>query len=151
MKKYALLLFLVLGMSTTTWGLSFACVQVTPECPSCEENITICVSGCIPGDCYIADSQVCVRGSIITVDIYMCCEYKCEPPYSTTFNQCLDLGALCPGWYSVMAKVHCTDMGACGPFCTCPTGICATGSAFFRVCCDDPCWPWWPCAPPCGP
>ena len=148
MKKYALLLFLVLGMSTTTWGLTFACVQVTPNSPSCDDDITICVSGCIPGNCAVVDSRVCVKGSIITVDIYMECDCQCAPPYATKYNECFDIGFLCPGRYTVMARVHCADLGGCGLLCSCPGGVCAVGSAPIHVCCANPCWPWyWPCLP----
>lgn len=148
MKKCALLLLMVLGISTTAWGSSFACVEVSPDCPSCEDDITICVSGCVPGDCAIDDVEVCVKGSIIYMDIYMCCDCDCEPPYSTKFDVCEDIGSLCPGAYAVIAQVHCAgcDCDPCsGP---CRPGVCALGSAFFRVCCDDPCGPWYP---PCGP
>lgn len=146
MKKYALLLSMVLALSTSAWGGSFVCVQVSPDDPSCDTDITLCASGCVPGDCSVMDVQVCVKGSIILMDIHMDCTYDCAPPYSTTFNECVNIGKLCPGAYAVLAMVHCSDVGDCAP--CCGGGVRAMGTAYFDVCCENPCWPWYrPCQP----
>ena len=148
MKKYALLL-MMLAVTSTAWGGPFACVQVSPADPSCESEITICVSGCLPGNCEVTDTEVCIQGGIITVDIHMCCSCECAPPYSTKFNECMNIGSLCPGAYVVIAKVHCHDCGQCSKFGQ--TRVGAVGVAFFDVCCADPCMPWYrPCAPGAG-
>ncbi len=146
MKKQALLLLIVLGMSTTAWG-AFACVTV-PPCTPCDELVCINVKACIPYDCEIVgDPVVCVRGNMVIVDIsYSCEDCACGGKTEVNKNVCVDL---CPGAYSVLVKVS-VDC-ECWPF---GPRVAAIGSAFFKVCCNVPCpspgcVPQSPCS--CGP
>jgi hypothetical protein len=143
MKKQALLLLLVLGISTTAWG-SFACVTV-PACTPCDEQVCINVKACIPYDCeMVGEPIVCVRGSMVIVDIcYSCQDCVCGGKTVVNENACVDL---CPGVYSVLVRVSVDcDCWSFGP------RVSAIGSAFFKVCCDDPCpSPGCPTQSPCN-
>jgi len=134
MKKQALLLLLVLGISTTAWG-SFACVTV-PPCAGCCEDVTINVKACLPYECDPAGPpKVCVRGNMVIVDICYECE-DCECGGCTLVDKNVTV-ALCPGAYSVLVRVSVDcECWKFGP------RVSAIGSAFFKVCPCDPCWPW---------
>lgn len=147
MKKHVLLFLIVLGLSTAAWG-SFACVT-PPACAVCCEEATINVRACIPYDCEVAcDPVVCVRGNMVVIDIYLECE-DCKCGGCTLVNEDVSV-SLCPGTYSVLAKIHVQ----CDSGCLSYTKIGAMGSASFKVaCCDPCCWPWWPSwfCNPCQP
>jgi len=129
MKKYGLLLMVVLVMSSTAWG-GMARVM-TPKCAPACEPVWAHVKACLPYECEEHCTTVCVRGNMIIVDMLYTCE-DCSCGGATCVDKCVDLGDLCPGMYSVVVRIHC----ACG---CCPRPrICALGSSFFRV---VPCLP----------
>jgi hypothetical protein len=133
MKKQALLLLIVLGISTTAWG-SFAYVTV-PPCTPCGEQVCINVKACIPYDCEIVGTPlVCVRGHMVVVDIcYNCLECACGGKTVVGEDVCVDL---CPGVYSVLVRVSVDcDCWSFGP------RVSAIGSAFFKVGFCEPCPP----------
>ena len=133
MKKQALLLLLVLGLSTTAWG-AFACVTV-PPCAGCCEEATINVKACLPYDCELeGPATVCVRGNMVVVDICYECE-DCVCGGCTLVDETVEV-ALCPGAYSVLVRVS-VDC-ECWPF---GPRVSAIGSAFFKVCPCGPCCP----------
>ncbi len=135
MKKYGLLLLMVLAMSTPAWAGPFACVTVDRCVPACED-VSINVKACLPfRDCVLQDTDVCVRGALILVDMYFCCP-SCRCGGATCVDEDVVVeGGLCPGMYIVLVRIHC----ACGGPCCFRPRICAMGSAFFQaVCCDQP-------------
>ena len=71
MKKYALLLLLVvLAMSSTAGAYCRVCLMVDPAKPTCEtEQIMLKGKICVPGDCEIVGVNACRRGRVITVDV----------------------------------------------------------------------------------
>jgi hypothetical protein len=145
MKKYTLLLLLVLGISTTAWG-GFACVNV-PACTPCEEDVQINVTACIPYDCDCpAEIRHCVRGNMVLVDIdYTCHGCTCGGKKEVNKNVVVPL---CPGIYSVLVRINVDCDDDCWPF---GPRVAAIGSAFFKVCCNDPCpSPWCPTPYPCA-
>jgi hypothetical protein len=145
MKKYTLLLLIVLGVSTTAWG-SFACVTV-PPCTPCADDVCIGVTACLPYNCSGEPIvEYCVYGNMVLVDIlYTCEDCACGGRTAVDTGVCVPL---CPGVYSVLARVSVECESGC--WATGPR-VSAIGSAFFKVCCDNPCpSPW--CLPqyPCG-
>lgn len=127
MKKYGFLLVMVLMMSTTAWG-SLASVWTCPESPDCDDMVKVYVKACVPGDCEVACVKKMCIGNMIIVDIYLDCMCACG---STQISEYKCIGKLCPGTYSVFARVWCSH-GGCRP------RVCALGSTFFRV---APCCP----------
>ena len=135
MKKYGLLLLMVLVTSTTAWAGPFACVTVDRCVPACED-VTINVKACIPyrGCELIGEPEICVRGGLILVDMY----YACPDCYCGGAT-CIDESpvvedGLCPGMYIVLVRIHCVCCGPCGF----RPRICAMGSTFFQaMCCDQ--------------
>jgi len=125
MKKYGLLLAMVLVMSTTAWGgIASVCV---PKCNCACEPVYAHVETCLPyDDCELHCTNVCVRGNMVIVDmLYVCADGACGG--ATCVDECVDLGEFCPGMYSVIVRINC----ACG--CCARPRICALGSTFFRV------------------
>lgn len=146
MKKHVLLFLIILGLSTTAWG-GFACVT-PPACAVCCEPATINVRACIPYNCVVVDDpDVCVRGNMVVVDIYLSCQ-DCECGGCTMVDEEVSV-ALCPGTYSVIARIHVECSSDCWPS---RPRVGAMGSAFFKVSCGDPCGsPYWPPSWPCCP
>ncbi len=135
MKKYGLLLLVVLAMSTAAWAGPFACVTV-PRCvPACEE-ITVITNACLPFDCELAGPpRVCIRGALIMVDWDFTCDNCMCGPATCIKDAPATVGPLCPGMYIVLVRINCQ---CCGPCCLFRPRICAMGSAFFQaVCCDQ--------------
>jgi hypothetical protein len=143
MKKYALLMLIVLGTSTVAVAGPWACVDV-PKCVCSGDNVTIKVGACLQGTFSSCMKVVpCVQGNLILVDIYLTRTDKCLG--SLQLCKPVDLKTLCPGLYSVVARIYVKDVGDCPPL----GGVCAlaaVGSAYFNVKCCDPCcspFPWW--------
>ncbi|MBN1360980.1 MAG: hypothetical protein JW993_10325 [Sedimentisphaerales bacterium] len=144
MKKYALLALIVLGTSTAAWAAPWACVDV-PAVVCGDTDVIIKVGTCIPGTFEgCPEVKWCVKGSIIQVDMYLkridAChdaKYLCKD---------INLKKLCPGPYTVIARVYVKDVGPC------PFGginvLTAVGYKCFtaKSCnpCCAPCWPVWP-------
>jgi len=148
MKKYALYLLIVLGMTTTSWG-AFACV-VVPACTPCDENVRIDFTACIPYNCDdTPEVDYCVRGNMVVVDIvYDCEDCRCGGRTTVRKHVCVPL---CPGVYSVLVRISVNCDDGCWSF---GPRVAAIGSAFFKVCSCDPCpspWslPQWPCGGCC--
>jgi len=132
MKKYGLLLLMVLAMSTPAWAGPFACVTVDRCVPACAP-VTINVRACIPYNCVPAGMSYCIRGGLIIVDLdYDCENCMCGGATCVDEDVVIDSG-VCPGMYIVLVRVN----AACpGPCCFRPR-ICAMGSAFFGAHCSD--------------
>lgn len=160
MKKTALILFLVLGLSTTALGYCPVCVSVDPACPSCEDSVALSITTCAPGDCEVADVQVCTSpcSHIITVNVLLNCTCA-QGCTSLTIDESVDsdlnLDTLPCGLYAVVVKVYrqCTDGCCCNP-CGCPPVFCGMAMKSFKVVCDCCgcypcrcmfCWPCWCC------
>ena len=141
MKKHALLILIVLGVSTAAWAGPWACVDV-PACVCSDQCVAVKVGACIPGQFNECQTRVesCVQGGFIFVDIYLTRYDKCQG--SLNLCESVQVGTLCPGVYSVVARVYVKDVGPCTlPFLR-PV-LTAIGSANLRVvCCDPCCWPW---------
>lgn len=149
MKKYALLLLIVLGVSTTAWG-GFACVTVPATTP-CDQEVCMNFQACLPYDCTDTPAvDYCVRGNMVIVDIvYQCADCTCGGRTAVNEDLCLDL---CPGVYSVLVRISVDCADACWDF---GPRVSALGSAFFKVCSCEPCAsPWclpeYPCGDCCG-
>lgn len=148
MKKYALLMLIVLGISAPVWGCTRASV-CTPECVSCTDCVKVTVRACIPGDCDLARIKKSVVGNIVLVDICVKCECpcgcSCTCPGVTRIREEVCLGKFCPGIYSVIANVYCKNVDECCPHCKSLLGNsvipCASGAGFFHV--RGCMWPWW--------
>ena len=131
MKKYGLLLLMVLASSTTAWG-AFACVEAPKYACPCED-VYINVSACLPFECEPCyDTKVCVRGNMVIVDMYFYCE-DCKCGGATCIDECVNIGEFCPGMYSVIVRIHCKCLDP-GCYRMKRARICALGSTFFRVC-----------------
>ena len=130
MKKYGLLMVIVLAMSTAAWAGPFACVMV-PRCvPACEE-VKIHVKACLPFDCDDEPCiRVCRRGGFVLVDILYDCD-DCCCGGATCVDGCVDIGEFCPGRYIVIVRIYCQCGGPC---CYMPR-VCAMGSASFTARC----------------
>lgn len=135
MKKYGLLVLIVAAMSTTAWASPFASVKA-PECAPACEDVMVHVDACLPYDCEEMCTKVCVRGNMIIVDMFYGCE-DCKCGGATCISECVNVGELCPGMYSVVVRIYCKCEGSC---CSRPR-VCALGSTFLRVGCDGPCMP----------
>ena len=135
MKKYVLLLLMLSATGKTAWG-AIADVMPPEEACACED-LYIQVSTCIPYDCEPHYTRVCVRGSMIIVDMYYACD-DCRCSGATCIDECVNIGDFCPGVYAVIVRIYCV----CGDPCCCARPrICALGSTFFRVemcCTPDP-------------
>ena len=154
MKKYALLFLMLLGISSTAFGICRIGVDVA-EPVICEAE-TISVSGyiCCTGDWELDNYEVSRIGSQIYVDVYLNCTCltgcKCEEGEAD-----LDIPG-CPldcGLYVLVVRVWCTYEGcACYPY-SCLSQPLLKGMAMrsFKVCCDQcGCYPCrcgltWPC------
>ncbi len=142
MKKYALLMLIVLGTSTVAWAGPWASISVPPGVCS-GQPVTITVGACLQGQ-YTCDQPVdwCVHGNLIIVDIHLTRVNACHD----ALQLCKDVNImrLCPGTYSVVARIYVRDKGLCGK-----PGMyvmSAVGSTWFNVKCCNPCgspFPWW--------
>ncbi len=148
MRKYALLMLIVLGIGAPAWSATRARV-IIPDCVSCWDCVKVTVRACVPAECEVACVKKSILGNIILVDIYLKCECQCGCgcPYPRTTQICekVYLGKFCPGIYSVIANVYCRNVDKCCPQCKSllgsPTLPCAAGAGFFRV--RGCTWPWW--------
>jgi len=151
MKKYALLLLLVLGMSSVALGYCKVDVSVGPTV--CGEPLKAQVKICCTGQWTVAGKKTTVYGNMIYLDVRLKCTspcgYKCAGPQEVKL---LDK-AKC-GWYAVAVRVW-MDYSECNcwPYCMYPQPVfCGIGTAFSMVCCADCgcypccCWCYWPCA-----
>jgi hypothetical protein len=161
MKRHALLLLLVLAMSTTALGSIRVGVKPTPCRPTCDDIVCVDLCGCLPGT-YVPDGDpvICRIGNIWFVDIY----WNQTSCLNTTrlelvYPDGVCIGQVCPGPHSVFVTVYCRQGMDCAQPCIGGSRVCAIGSTSFRASCD-PCWdccmPCWPCQPcypwgPCGP
>lgn len=149
MKKCALLMLIVLGISAPAWGVNRVAVCV-PGCVTCKDCVKVMVQACIPGDCDVMCSKSRVLGNIILVDVFVKCKCQCgcscKCPGVTPICERVRVGKLCPGIYSVIANVYCKNIDTCCPKCqsllgSSPAIPCATGAGFFRVLgCIWPSW-----------
>jgi hypothetical protein len=138
MKKYAMLLLVVLMLSTSAWASTLAYVTVSPACPNCVDNVCINVLACVPKACTVTEVDSCVRtNNMILVDIYLECP-DCSCGGSTKVDETVCVGDLCPGTYFVVARVYWS--GAC---CKSTPTAAAVGSTVFKVSCATCAWPWW--------
>jgi hypothetical protein len=148
MRKYALLLLIVLGIGAPAWGVTQASVCV-PGCVSCNTYVKATVRACIPGNCEVVSAKSRVLGNVILVDVFVKCKCPwqgpCAWPGVTPICKEVPLGKFCPGIYSVLANVYCLNVDTCCPQCRSllgtPTIPCATGAGFFRV--YGCFWPLW--------
>lgn len=142
MKKCALLMLLVLGVATVASANPWAQVGVKPVVSACE-NVCVTVTACIPGTFKCPPKvEWCVRGGIVLIDIYLERTDKCKD--ALCLKQEVNIKKLCPGTYSVIARVYVKDVAPCSPFTL--HRVSAMGSAWFKVVPSDPyCppWPWW--------
>jgi hypothetical protein len=131
MRKYVLLLLIVLATGTTAWG-TIASVMPPEDACACEE-LYIHVGTCLPYECDARCTKVCVRGSTVIVDMYYGCE-DCKCGGATCIDGCVNIGEFCPGVYSVIVRIYCMCEDSC---CCRRPRICAFGTTFFRVaaCC----------------
>ena len=144
MKKCALLMLIVLGTSTVAWAGPWACIDVQKKCWCSGEDVKVHVGACLPGTFDTCQTKIvpCVQGNLILVDVYLTRTDTCLG--SLRLCEPVDLKTLCPGLYSVVARIYVRDVGPCGR-----PGMylmSALGSAQFRVKCCDPCcspFPWW--------
>jgi hypothetical protein len=148
MRKYAVVLLIVLGLSTGAWAGLRACVSVSPHCPTCQDDVWLAVSAEVPGQCYVADIKTCIQGGSIVATIILDCD-DCSG--CTSIDQTVDLGTLCPGLYIAFVKIVANPPDCGCPDCCGPCGGCldmprlvAVGATNFRVTCANSCWPWWP-------
>ncbi len=154
MKKYALLLLLVLGMSSVALGYCKVDVSIGPT--ACGEPLRAQVKVCGTGQWAVAGTKTTVYGNTIYFDVRLkctsLCSCTCRGPESVKL---LDK-AKC-GMYAVVVRVW-MDYSECGcwPYCMFPQPVfCGMGSAFTQVYCPQcgcfPCWGW--CPPPnnCAP
>lgn len=159
MKKTALLLLLVLGLSSTALGYCPVCVSVGPACPSCDDLVALSIEACVAGTCTVPPCNVkvcanpCTR--IITVEVVAECTCTCGCTHLTLSGDGLDIDPLPCGMYMVVVKVYrqCTDGCCCNP-CGCPPVFCGMAMKSFKVVCDCCgcypcrcrfCWPCWCC------
>ncbi|MBN1361194.1 MAG: hypothetical protein JW993_11400 [Sedimentisphaerales bacterium] len=151
MKKYALLMLLVLGMSSVAMGICKVDVCVNPV--RCGEpviaNVKICCSGQWTS---AAQHKVTPCGSIIYLDVYLKCTSRCGCMCSGPREVPLLREARC-GLYMVLVRVWMDYSDClCWPcFSFCQPILSGMGSTTFKVCCEDcGCWPCcclfqWPC------
>ena len=126
MKKYGLLLMIVLAASTTTWG-SLASVWTCPKSPNCGDTVKVYVKACVPGVCEVVCVDKTCVGNMIIVDVYLDCLRACD---STEVCEEKCIGELCPGMYSVFVRIWSSYGG-------CRASVAALGLTFLRVapCC----------------
>jgi len=155
MKRYALLFLMLLGISSTAFGICRIGVDVAE--PVLCDATTISVSGyiCCTGEWEFDSYDVSQFGSQIIVDVYLNCTSltgcNCVP-----VEEPLDLELNCPlhcGLYVLVVRVWFTYEGcACYPYCCLPQPL-LRGMAMtsVKVCCDEcGCYPCccgltWPC------
>ncbi len=155
MKKYALLLLMVLGISSTAFGMCRIGVDVDGPVMCGDESIPVSGYLCCAGEWEFEDYDLRQFGSQIQVDVYLNCTSlagcNCE-----SVEEPIDLELDCPtrcGLYVLIVRVWCSYEGpACYPYC-CFSQPLLRGMAMtsFKVCCDDcccfpcRCGPVWPC------
>ncbi len=158
MKKTALFLLLVLGLSSTALGYCSVCVNV--QNMECGTDI-LQVSGrlCCTGDWEVDDYCVKRIGNQVYVDVYLECTSLCGCTCEVVDEPVeLDLPGDCPlkcGLYTLVVRVWCTYEGcACYPYnMFCQPIFCGMAMDSFQVVCDCcGCYPCrcafcWPC---CG-
>jgi hypothetical protein len=138
MKKYALLLLLVLAPSTVAWAGS-TCIQVNPANPTCTDDVYLTVLSCIP----LVGTVTCVDYRVSTSNMIYVNVYLTYDPYqrggSTKVDETVNIGDLCPGSYMVLARVYCSP-DSCSP----RYATWGLGATVFKVTCGtcpQP-WPW---------
>jgi len=139
MKKYMWLLVLVLGMSTTAWGVCR--VEIDVEEPVCAGDTSLTFSGriCCSGQWeFDGDPAITQFGNLIYMDVYLNCTCmrgcKCE---ETEGEELILPQGLCPGLHMLIVRVWCTY--ECWPYCMFDRPFfCGMGATYFRV---------WPCCP----
>ncbi|HPC95226.1 MAG TPA: hypothetical protein PLU87_09800 [Sedimentisphaerales bacterium] len=158
MKKTALILFLVLGLSGTALGYCPVCVSASPACPSCDDPVALTIQTSVPGTCTVppGNMTVCVNPCtrIITVDVVANCTSTCGCTPLTLTGGDLNLGTLPCGLYMVVVKVYRQSSGGCCNPCGSRPVFCGMAMKSFKVVCDCCgcypcrcmfCWPCWCC------
>ena len=150
MKKVVLLMVLVLGMSSTAWGICRVNADVVNLC--CEEDkFFVDLNICCNGQCEFEDLGVTQLGNQLYVDIYLNCScldgntcIATAEPVELVAPQ----GLRC-GIYILAVRVWCSY--DCWPYCMFGQPMFSgLGSTSFTACCDDcgccPCQCWmFPC------
>jgi hypothetical protein len=152
MRKYALLLLVVLGISSTALGVCRINLCIDPI--ECGQPVTSTLDICCSGECtYAKDPVVRPCGRTIYVDVCLTC--TCLDGFGPVEQKQPELlGAdACCGLYIVVVRVWCTYDGCqCWPYSMFRQPLlCGMTSRTLVVCCDDcGCFPcrcgfYWPC------
>ena len=147
MKRYALLLFLLFGISNTVFG--YCTVDVTIDEITCGEPITGSTRIQCRGICTYAGVEKTYMGDTLYADVYLNCE--CISGCSEVTTQGTVFSEATCGRYRVVVRVWCNYAGCgCFPYCCYPKPIlCGLAATHFTACCGNcdscPC----PCEPVC--
>jgi hypothetical protein len=140
MKKYALLLLLVLGMSSAASAYCKVDVCVAPT--KCGDPLVAQVKVCCTGQWTVACTKTTVYCNTIYLDAYLkctsLCGCQCRGPVPVKL-----LDKTKCGWYVVVVRVW-MDYSecCCWPYCMYPPMLSGMGSAFTYVpCCTCGCYP----------
>jgi hypothetical protein len=144
MKKYALLLLLVLGLSSTALAACRVGVRVSQPTtlpPVCGEDVAIRATVCTSNSSEFVQFKQSQYGNIIYVDMYLKCT-GLRGPTTISKGKWILRPAEC-GFYIVVVRVWMDYSNCCcWPYCMMPQPmLCGMGSVYFRVCCDDCCGP----------
>jgi len=110
MKRYAVLLSLVLAFSTTAWGYHISDVTISPLNPTTQTPVTVTVTGNAPATNYTLDhSNLWQLGSMLFLDIYWTSADNggmVLVPYTHEKS----LGTLAEGNYTVWVRSFCDGL-----------------------------------------
>ena len=143
MKKLTWLVVLVLGMSTTAWGVCSVNVRVSQPSdglPVCGEDVAVRVNVACPGNCEFVKFEQSQFGSTIYLDMYLNCSCMTGSSEISKGKWVLKPASSC-GLYIVLVRVWCTY--DCWPYCMFNQPLlCGMGSTYFTVrCADCECFP----------
>jgi hypothetical protein len=107
MKRYTVLLSLVLAFSTTTWGYHISGVTVTPLNPTTQTPVTVTVTGNAPATNYHLDhSDLWQLGAMVFLDIYWTSADN-GGMVLVPYTHQKSLGTLAEGKYMVWVRSFC--------------------------------------------
>lgn len=143
MKKYALLSMIVLGISSTAFGICRVNVAVTGPVTCEDTHLPLWGRLCCTGDWNLSGISVERRGNQICVDLYLDCTSltgcKCEEGEENLPIPTADPHHLDCGLYVLVVRVWVNYQGcACYPY-SCLSQPLLRGMTMtsFKVCCDE--------------
>lgn len=151
MRKFGLLLLLVLGTSGAAFGRCE--IDIIIDEITCGQPITGSTLITCPGACTYSGVTKTYVGNTLCADVYIDCTCTCGSSVVSTHGKVFN-EAVC-GRYMVVVRVWCNYTGCgCLPYSCYPQPVfCGLAMKTFTVCCDDcgyypcRCIPLQPCCP----